>query len=120
MIIRAEQRETQDRADVRGGHGMTHQQDMLTADTPGAPYGYELFSEILHEPGTQVGLHRHEGNSEVYYILEGTALYNDNGTEVLLHAGDTAVCRDGECHAIGNAGPGPMRFLAVIISGKQD
>ena len=115
MIVYKNDRETQHRENVRGGHGMTHQQDMLTDASPFAPGGYQLLTEIVHEPGTQVGFHMHEGNSEVYYILEGTALYNDNGTEVTLHAGDTAICRDGEGHAIGNPTDQPMRFLAVII-----
>ena len=118
MIIYKQDRERQDRCDVRGGHGMTHQWDMFTGENVVAPENYELLTEIKHEPGTRVGLHQHTENSEVYYILEGTAWYNDNGTEVILHEGDTAICNRGEWHAIGNPTDKTMRFLAVIISGK--
>ena len=56
------------------------------------------------------------GTSEIYYIIEGDAIYNDNGTEVALHAGDTAICPDGSWHAIKNVSDKPMRFLATIIN----
>ena len=47
---------------------------------------------------------------------EGTALYNDNGREVTLHAGATTFCADGEKHGIENASKTEdLVFMALII-----
>ena len=59
--------------------------------------------------------HQHVGDMEVYHILKGQRRYDDNGTEVMLHAGDTAVCPDGEWHAVYNDGPDDMEMVCLIL-----
>jgi len=73
-----------------------------------------LFSKITLKPGCSVGYHEHLNEEEVYYILKGQALYNDNGTESVLKAGDCTITRHGESHGIACYGDEPMEFLAVI------
>ena len=48
-------------------------------------------------------------------VLKGQCRYDDNGTEVMLHAGDTAVCPDGEWHAVYNDGPDDMEMVCLIL-----
>ena len=45
-----------------------------------------------------IGERFHTGDNEIFYFLSGTGVYNDNGTEVRVRPGDTAVCSDGEKH----------------------
>jgi mannose-6-phosphate isomerase-like protein (cupin superfamily) len=78
-----------------------------------------LFAKCTLPPGASVGLHKHEGDSEIYYILEGKALVNDNGEEVLLGPGDCNFCPDGSSHAIENIGDSDISYIAVILFAKQ-
>jgi len=115
MIVYAKDRIAQRKENLRGGRGVSYLRDMIVAGSEEAPGNYQLFTEVEYLPGTYVGNHQHVGNSEVYYILEGIALYNDNGTEVELRPGDTSICKDGEYHAIKNIGEGSLRIIAMII-----
>lgn len=62
-----------------------------------------------------VGYHVHEGDGEVYYILEGEAEYNDNGNVVTVKAGDVTITKAGEGHEIINRKDEPCVFLALIL-----
>ena len=62
-----------------------------------------------------VGWHMHEGDGEIYYILEGEAEYNDNGTVTTLKKGDVSFTFPGEGHSITNLKDEPMTFMAMII-----
>jgi quercetin dioxygenase-like cupin family protein len=74
---------------------------------------------VIGTPGDSIGQHVHEGEFETYYILEGKALVNDNGEEVVLEPGDAHICEDGNFHSIKNVGDGPLAFIALILHTKQ-
>ena len=75
-----------------------------------------LYARVTLEPGCSLGYHEHHGESETYYLLEGSATYNDNGTEIPVKAGDTTFCPGGEGHALENtAAEGNLVFMALII-----
>lgn len=65
-------------------------------------------------PGASIGLHTHETNSEIIYILEGTgkALYDD-GCE-RLQAGACHYCPKGHTHSLINDSEADLRFFAVV------
>ena len=52
---------------------------------------------------------------ESYYILKGKALYNDNGKEVELEAGDMGICKDGEGHSIESIGDENLEYVMLIL-----
>ena len=66
-------------------------------------------------PDEEVEFHIHEGECEYYYIISGEALYNDNGKEVSLCAGDTTFTPSGTGHGIKNIGKNDLEFIALII-----
>jgi len=74
---------------------------------------------VIGTPGDSIGQHVHEGEFEAYYILEGKALVNDNGEEVVLEPGDAHICVDGNFHSIENVGEGALEFIAIILHTKQ-
>ena len=74
-----------------------------------------LFSRIVLEPGCSIGYHVHEGDSELFYFLKGTGIYNDNGTEVEVKAGDVAICPPGTGHGIANRSDEVLELVAVIV-----
>lgn len=70
-------------------------------------------------PATPWGKHRHNGDFEVFFILKGQGLYDDNGSQTTVKAGDVTVCRQGEEHALRNDGPDDLEMIALILfSGK--
>lgn len=76
-----------------------------------------MYAKVTLKPGCGLGYHKHEGNSETIVVLQGTALYNDNGTSLTLHAGDRVYCPSGEGHAIANAADATEDLLlqALVI-----
>lgn len=101
---------------IAGGPGLIHATQLLNE---GEFYDKgRLFNIVRLGPGEAVGRHQHVGDMEVYHILKGQCRYDDNGTEVMLQAGDTAVCPDGEWHAAYNDGPGDMEMVCLILFTK--
>lgn len=77
---------------------------------------HNLLTIVEIEPGATVGFHKHHGESEFYYFLEGTGTYDDNGKgEYEIKPGMVTMTYDGEGHALANTGDTPMKFMAVII-----
>ena len=114
MIKRADEYELQPREAVRGGEGTALFTHLLSADErPGAS---RLFATITLPPDASIGVHSHEGETEVFYVLQGFAEYNDNGKMVTIEEGDTAACASGESHGIKNIGQEELVLMAVIIS----
>ncbi len=66
------------------------------------------------EPGASIGIHTHETNSEIIYILEGIGktIFNDEYTQV--ESGDCHYCPKGEDHSLINTGKKDLVFFAVI------
>ena len=75
-----------------------------------------MFAKVTIPPGAAIGLHYHHGNTETYHILQGEALYNDNGVEKKIGVGTTTFCPDGEQHGIENIGNEDLIFMALIIN----
>ena len=65
-----------------------------------------------------MGNHKHNGEIEIYYILEGEGMYNDNGVEAPVKAGDVTVCNDGESHGLLNTGSTDLKMVALILFTK--
>ena len=74
-------------------------------------------NRIMHgrlEPGASIGLHLHEENSEIYYILKGKAdlIYDDTRETVL--PGQAHYCPVGHSHSLMNNGDEDLEFLAIV------
>ena len=68
-----------------------------------------MYTEVVMPEGSDLAFHVHEGESETYYILTGTGIYNDNGTKYPVKAGD------GEGHGLLNNGKEDLKFIALIL-----
>ena len=114
MIIRNEEHKRKTVENLLGGSGKAHFKNII--ETPEELYDKgRVFSFITLDPGAECGWHVHKGDGEYYCILEGEGEYSDNGTPVMLHAGDTAFCPDGEGHSLKNTGSEPLVYLALVI-----
>ena len=74
-----------------------------------------LFSKITLNPGCSIGYHLHDKDAELFYILKGTAEYNDNGEMRTVQAGDVTICPTGTCHGIANKTDEVVELVAVIV-----
>ncbi len=88
----------------------------MTALLPQLPPHLKLFKRVMLAPGDAIGLHTHVGESEIYLVLSGEPIVQDNGNEYPLHAGDCHCCLHGGMHGIYNATKVPAEFLAIIVT----
>jgi quercetin dioxygenase-like cupin family protein len=99
---------------MKGGNGTV---EIIRTMQPGEyDSKIKLLGRLIICPGCSLGYHTHEGEEEIVHILSGDALYNDDGAETVLHAGDSCVCRTGHGHSIAcpeNAAQ-PLEVYAVI------
>lgn len=79
------------------------------------PDSCKLYAEITVYPGSSIGWHEHHGDSEIYYVLSGTAEYNDNGRMRRVYPGEMTFTTDGMGHEIKPYGKEPLVFMALII-----
>ena len=75
------------------------------------------FHDIL--PGSSIGLHTHEGNSEMIYILSGTGKVLCDGEYEPLAAGDCHYCPMGHSHAMFNDGDEDLVYFAIVPTHPQ-
>ncbi len=66
------------------------------------------------EPGASIGLHRHEGSSEVIFIMEGCGKVLFEGKYERLEAGDVHYCQNGCEHSLINDSDENLIYFAVV------
>ena len=113
MIKKAETFQTEYRENMRGGNGTVELTNFVTPAEMNDKG--RLFANITLKSGCSIGYHVHENDSELFYLIQGEALYNDNGVEHILHAGDVMLCPAGTGHSIANNGEEDVVLCAVIV-----
>ena len=111
MVSKKTVHETEFKDNLKDGKGMAILKNLL----PIKPINVTLFSEVDLDAGCSIGRHSHEDESKIYYILEGSGVYDDNGKEVRVEKGDVTVCHSGESHALENDGGETLKILAIIV-----
>ncbi len=114
MIRRADECRVENKEHMRGGDGTVVITNCITDGKELNGKG-RLFSRITLNPGCSIGFHVHEGESELFYIMKGTAEYNDQGKIVEVSAGDVTICPDGAGHGIANRTDEVVEVMAVIV-----
>ena len=112
MIRRANELQTVNIEGMKGGKGSLCNTALLQENEfhgKGRLYGHNLL-----KPGASIGVHTHENDFEVYYILQGQGTYTDNGKTCLVGPGDVTICHDGDSHGLENTGTEDLVFIALI------
>lgn len=65
-------------------------------------------------PDSSIGMHTHETNYEVCFIISGKGKAVFNGTEETLAPGVCHYCPKGESHTLINTGDEDLVFFAVV------
>ena len=113
MIRKAADCKKEYRENMRGGNGTVEITNFATPEELNEKG--RLFANITLKPGCSIGYHVHEKDSELFYLMKGEALYNDNGEEKILTAGDVMLCPAGTGHAIANNCEEDVEVCAVIV-----
>ena len=113
MVISRNEMKVEDKDRLRDGEGVTHMIHLLDVSKE---KNARMFAELTLMPGCSIGYHKHESETEYYFILSGTGTVNDDGKEVQVKQGDSVVTGNGASHSIKNTGSVPLVFHAVIIT----
>ena len=114
MIRRENECTVEFREHMRDGDGTVQLTNFINDPKELCEKGRLFFFFILN-PGCSIGYHVHETDSELFYILKGTAEYSDNGTIRTVSAGDVTICPPGEGHSIANRTEELVELVAVIV-----
>ena len=114
MIRKKEDCKIEYREKMRDGDGTVEITNFITSPDEMNGKG-RMFSKITLKSGCSIGFHVHEKDSELFYILSGTAEYNDNGELRMVSAGDVTICPAGTGHAIANRSDETVELIAVIV-----
>lgn len=100
--------------ELAGGKGTTTIHHIISPEEFGT--AGRMFAKVELEPGASIGWHRHTGETEPYYVLEGRGVFVDNdGTRTEVGPGDCCLIQEGQCHAIENASSClPFVFMAMV------
>ena len=113
MIHTPEQMTVEQRPNMRGGAGNVTVRQFFKPDEFGAKV--RLCANLTLPPGASIGLHKHEGEDEVYIITRGSGVLDDTLERTRVNAGDVVLTGKGESHAISNDGNTDLEVIAVIM-----
>ena len=86
MIRRKIERRIEHRENIRGGEGTIKMAHLLEKEEC---FGKVNIAAVLKiKPGESIGLHPHDPDAEIYYILDGKLTVTDNGVESVMKKGD--------------------------------
>lgn len=98
---------------LRGGVGELYQCHVLEKDETGGRMDMCCVFTIM--PGRTIGIHTHDTNSEVYYMLKGEIVVNQDGVEHTVKEGGVVFTADGASHSVENRTDEPAEMLAIIL-----
>ena len=113
MIINRNEMKREDKEKARGGEGVTSFTYLADCEEE---KNIRLLAEITLPPGSSIGHHRHDSETEYYIILSGSGSVNDDGIDKPVKAGDLVITGNGASHSIVNTGNVPLVFHAVIVT----
>ena len=104
---------TEVKSNLRGGNGDVIFNYVLSEEEL-AGHG-RMYARLVLPPGSSIGWHIHEGETEPYYITAGEGVFTDSdGSEHRVAKGDCCIIEEGCGHSIVNDGTVDLEFMALI------
>ena len=113
MVIHRDEMKCEVIEKMRGGEGSTGFTHLVDCEKE---KNIRMLAELTLLPGSSIGKHSHDNETEYYIILVGNGTVDDNGTEVQVKPGDAIITGNGAFHSITNTGTVPLVFHAVIVT----
>ena len=111
MITRKDQQTSSVREFMKGGE----KHAVMTNLSAALPAKARVFSIITLIPGASIGYHVHEGESELFYFMDGCGRVHDDDQIIDITAGDSMCTLSGHGHSVENTGDTNLVILAVVI-----
>ena len=111
MITRKDQQGHSIREFMRGGK----KQVLFTDLSAKLPSSCRVFSILTLIPGASIGYHVHEGETELFYFMEGNGRFQDDDKVYDISAGDATATFSGHGHGVENTGDTDLVILAAIV-----
>jgi mannose-6-phosphate isomerase-like protein (cupin superfamily) len=113
MIVRREAMQTEIKEHMRGGEGNVHFAYFVPNDTE---KNARMLAELTLAPGSSIGYHQHDNETEYFIFIAGSGVVVDNGEEFPIKAGDVMITGNGGAHSVENTGTVPLVFNALIVT----
>lgn len=117
MIIRAQDQKVTEHTNLRDGKGSLTMKHFFTAEESWGTG--RMFSVATLPSGSSIGKHAHNGEYEIYLVLEGSVNVTDNDKPFTLNAGDCMICKDGDTHSVENASGRDAKIMFLIVLTKK-
>ena len=105
----------EEKKEVRGGNGVIKFCHVISDEEFG-DHG-RLFARLVFPPGSSIGWHVHEGETEPYYIIAGEGIYTDSdGSKHTVRKGDCCIIEEGSGHCIENCGSEDLELIALVYN----
>lgn len=111
MITHKAEMKLEIREHMRDGKGAAQ----LTGLSKELPGKMRLFSTIRLTPGSSIGYHVHEGETELFYFIQGKGKVQDDEAFIDVSAGDSMATFSGHGHGVENTGDEDLVFVAAIV-----
>lgn len=92
--------------DFKGGHG--------ALDTRNYEDGSARIMYSTLRPGASSGLHTHQGNCEIVYVISGVATFHYDDQTETCRVGQVHYCPDGHSHYMENLTDHDVVYLAIV------
>ena len=80
----------------------------------------EMCAEFIISPGQSVGMHTHDKNMDIFYVLSGELTAVDHeGREETVYPGDMILTGGGECHALCNNSDQEGVILVIVSPNRE-
>ncbi len=106
MVIDFEKIEEVTIEGFRGGKGELHARNYMDDKC-------KIMRHVL-KPGASSGLHSHEENCEIIYVLDGVATCHYDGNVEEVYPGQVHYCPMGHSHFMVNNGEKDLLYFAVV------
>ena len=113
MIVHRNEMKVEQKDRMRGGEGTLFLTHFVAENTQ---KNARLAGEFTLPPGSSIGVHRHDKETEYFIFLEGTGTVSDNGVESPIQKGDVLITGNGGSHSVKNTGQVPLIFNAIIVT----
>lgn len=112
-MTKSGEREIIIRENSRGGEAVCRIEHLLNEEERGTGCG--AFAQVTIDVGGVLEFHKHHGETETYFILQGTGMYRDNDKLYVVNPGDVVFCENGSGHGLANTGNVDIKFMALIL-----
>ncbi|MFP4521145.1 MAG: cupin domain-containing protein, partial [Fibrobacterota bacterium] len=62
----------------------------------------QLCAKVTIEPGASIGLHTHENDEEIYFIIKGSGIFDEGTGRTPVFEGDAMLTNKGGSHSLEN------------------